>query len=79
MTKWIKLQSSVGSRAAEKMRQDGGGEEEQEMATETKLKDSQRDEQALLEVWKHFLFFFADCFLFSQIMLFHMTKGPSIP
>lgn len=34
MTKWIKLQSSVGSRAAEKTRQEGGGEEVEEMERE---------------------------------------------
>lgn len=45
MTKWIKLQSSVGSRAAERMRQErgGGGEEVEEVEEETKGRRKGRD------------------------------------
>lgn len=46
MTKWIKLQSSVGSRAAERMRQErggGGGEEIEELEEETKGRRKGRD------------------------------------
>lgn len=48
MTKWIKLQSSVGSRAAERMRQErggggGGGEEVEELEEETKGRRKGRD------------------------------------
>ena len=42
MTKWIKLQSSVGSRAAERMRQEEGGGEVQVIGRKTKERETGR-------------------------------------
>lgn len=45
MTKWIKLQSSVGSRAAEKTRQEGGGAEERDEDRERQRGGTKRKRQ----------------------------------